>query len=31
MAPGLPYAIASQIGYPDRQCIAFVGDGGSPC
>ncbi|HZT43787.1 MAG TPA: thiamine pyrophosphate-dependent enzyme [Chthonomonadaceae bacterium] len=28
MAPGLPYAIAAQIAYPDRQCIAFVGDGG---
>jgi pyruvate dehydrogenase (quinone)/pyruvate oxidase len=28
MAPGLPYAIAAQWAYPDRQCIAFVGDGG---
>ncbi|MGN6553295.1 MAG: thiamine pyrophosphate-dependent enzyme [Verrucomicrobiota bacterium] len=28
MANGLPYCIASQIAYPDRQCIAFVGDGG---
>ena len=28
MAPGLPYALAAQIAYPDRQCIAFVGDGG---
>ena len=28
MACGLPYAIASQVAYPDRQCIAFVGDGG---
>lgn len=28
MAPGLPYAIAAQIAYPDRECIAFVGDGG---
>src|SRR5947208_6578489 len=28
MAPGLPYAMASQIAYPDRQCVAFVGDGG---
>jgi hypothetical protein len=28
MANGLPYAIAAQIAYPDRQCIAFVGDGG---
>jgi pyruvate dehydrogenase (quinone) len=27
MANGLPYAIAAQIAYPDRQCIAFVGDG----
>jgi pyruvate dehydrogenase (quinone)/pyruvate oxidase len=27
MAPGLPYAIAAQIAYPDRQSIAFVGDG----
>jgi pyruvate dehydrogenase (quinone)/pyruvate oxidase len=27
MACGLPYAIAAQIAYPDRQCIAFVGDG----
>ncbi|HTD84333.1 MAG TPA: thiamine pyrophosphate-dependent enzyme, partial [Gemmatimonadaceae bacterium] len=27
MAPGLPYAIAAQIAYPDRQCVAFVGDG----
>ncbi len=28
MAPGLPYAIGAQIAHPDRQCIAFVGDGG---
>jgi pyruvate dehydrogenase (quinone)/pyruvate oxidase len=28
MAPGLPYAIAAQIAYPDRQSVAFVGDGG---
>jgi len=28
MANGLPYAIASQVAYPDRQCVAFVGDGG---
>jgi pyruvate dehydrogenase (quinone)/pyruvate oxidase len=28
MAPGLPYTIANQIAHPDRQCIAFVGDGG---
>jgi pyruvate dehydrogenase (quinone) len=28
MAPGLPYAIAAQIAFPDRQSIAFVGDGG---
>jgi pyruvate dehydrogenase (quinone) len=28
MAPGLPYTIAAQIAHPDRQCIAFVGDGG---
>ncbi|MAS33767.1 MAG: pyruvate oxidase [Anaerolineaceae bacterium] len=28
MACGLPYALAAQIAYPDRQCIAFVGDGG---
>ncbi|HWC32301.1 MAG TPA: thiamine pyrophosphate-dependent enzyme [Actinomycetota bacterium] len=27
MAPGLPYAIASQWAHPGRQCIAFVGDG----
>ena len=28
MACGLPYTIAAQVAYPDRQCIAFVGDGG---
>ena len=28
MANGLPYAIAAQIAHPDRQCLAFVGDGG---
>jgi pyruvate dehydrogenase (quinone)/pyruvate oxidase len=28
MANGLPYAIAAQVAYPERQCIAFVGDGG---
>jgi pyruvate dehydrogenase (quinone) len=28
MAPGLPYAIAAQIAYPQRQVVAFVGDGG---
>src|SRR5579883_929295 len=28
MAPGLPYAIAAQAAYPDRQVVAFVGDGG---
>jgi len=28
MAPGLPYSIAAQVAYPERQCIAFVGDGG---
>src|SRR5437879_792526 len=28
MAPGLPYAIATQVAFPGRQCIAFVGDGG---
>jgi pyruvate dehydrogenase (quinone) len=27
MACGLPYAIAAQIAYPERQCVAFVGDG----
>ncbi len=28
MAPGLPYSIAAQLAYPERQSIAFVGDGG---
>ena len=28
MAPGLPYAIAAQVAYPERQVVAFVGDGG---
>ncbi|HTQ80338.1 MAG TPA: thiamine pyrophosphate-dependent enzyme [Thermoanaerobaculia bacterium] len=28
MACGLPYTIAAQIAYPDRQCVGFVGDGG---
>jgi pyruvate dehydrogenase (quinone) len=28
MGNGLPYAIAAQIAYPDRQSVAFVGDGG---
>jgi pyruvate dehydrogenase (quinone) len=28
MAPGLPYANAAQVAFPNRQCIAFVGDGG---
>lgn len=28
MAPGLPFAIAGQLAYPERQCVAFVGDGG---
>jgi pyruvate dehydrogenase (quinone)/pyruvate oxidase len=27
MANGLPYTIAAQIAYPDRQCVGFVGDG----
>jgi pyruvate dehydrogenase (quinone) len=27
MANGLPYAIAAQVAYPGRQCVAFVGDG----
>jgi pyruvate dehydrogenase (quinone) len=25
---GLPYAVAAQIAFPDRQSVAFVGDGG---
>jgi pyruvate dehydrogenase (quinone)/pyruvate oxidase len=28
MACGLPYAIAAQVAYPNRQVIAVVGDGG---
>lgn len=28
MACGLSYAIAAQIAFPERQCVAFVGDGG---
>ena len=28
MANGICYAIAAQVAYPDRQCVAFVGDGG---
>lgn len=28
MACGLPYAIAAQLAYPGRQCVAFMGDGG---
>jgi pyruvate dehydrogenase (quinone) len=28
MACGLPYTIASQIAYPNRPCVGFVGDGG---
>jgi len=28
MANGLPYAIAAQVAFPNRQCVAFVGDGG---
>jgi pyruvate dehydrogenase (quinone)/pyruvate oxidase len=28
MAPGLPYALAIQHAYPERQVVAFVGDGG---
>ena len=28
MAAGLPYAIAAQAAYPERQVVAFVGDGG---
>ncbi len=27
MSCGLPYAIAAKVAYPDRQSIAFVGDG----
>jgi pyruvate dehydrogenase (quinone)/pyruvate oxidase len=28
MACGLPYTIGAQIAFPQRQCVAFVGDGG---
>jgi pyruvate dehydrogenase (quinone)/pyruvate oxidase len=28
MACGLPYTNAAQIAYPNRTCVAFVGDGG---
>jgi pyruvate dehydrogenase (quinone)/pyruvate oxidase len=28
MACGLPYAVAAAVAFPDRQVIAFVGDGG---
>lgn len=28
MGNALPYAIAAQIAHPDRQCVAFAGDGG---
>jgi pyruvate dehydrogenase (quinone) len=28
MANGFPYAIAAQLAYPNRQVVAFVGDGG---
>jgi pyruvate dehydrogenase (quinone)/pyruvate oxidase len=28
MAPGLPYAVGAQIAHPNRQVVAFVGDGG---
>jgi pyruvate dehydrogenase (quinone)/pyruvate oxidase len=28
MANGLPYAVAAQVAYPERQVVAFVGDGG---
>jgi pyruvate dehydrogenase (quinone) len=28
MACALPYTIAAQVAYPERQCIAFAGDGG---
>ncbi len=27
MGPGLPYAIAAQLAFPNRQCVAMVGDG----
>jgi thiamine pyrophosphate-dependent acetolactate synthase large subunit-like protein len=28
MAPGMPYANAAKLAYPDRQSVAVVGDGG---
>jgi pyruvate dehydrogenase (quinone) len=28
MACGLPYAIAAQVAFPERTCVAFMGDGG---
>ncbi len=28
MANGFPYMIGAQAAFPDRQCVAFVGDGG---
>lgn len=28
MAPGMPYANGAQVAFPDRQVVAFVGDGG---
>src|SRR5437660_5759020 len=28
MACGLPYTIAAHVAFPNRQCVAFVGDGG---
>ncbi len=28
MACALPYTVAAQIAHPNRQCVAFVGDGG---
>ena len=28
MGPGLPYAIAASLAYPDRQSVTVVGDGG---
>jgi pyruvate dehydrogenase (quinone) len=28
MGPALPYAIAGQIAFPQRQCVAICGDGG---
>lgn len=28
MAPGLPYAIGAQVAHPEREVVAFVGDGG---